>query len=213
MKRSLMITAMLASAAVLTGCAGSGKTLYEHGMDVVTDMHALAADSDYAEAMLGGATDEMAEIIEHICSGDHTVPIAVYEIGPADEVLEELLDSADMKLTEEQEHIITARLFGSVASQINAGYGVSALAASSAFTGSKLFVSDEAVNGTLYLYVFEDAYPVLMTFTQGEDGASSASGMFLLGDGFDGLDGEELTEQLSDIFILRDADFTKLDIG
>ncbi len=213
MKRLLMITAALTSAAVLTGCAGSGKTLYEHGMDVVTDMHALAADSDYAEAMLGSATDEMAEIIEHICSGDHTAPIAVYEIGPADEVLEELLDSADMKLTEEQEHIISARLFGSVASQINAGYGVTTLAASSAFTGSKLFVTDEAVNGTLYLYVFEDAYPVLMTFTQGEDGATAASGMFLLGDGFDGLDGEELTEQLSDIFILRDADFTELDIG
>ncbi len=213
MKRLLKLTAVLTSAAVLTGCAGSDKSLYEHGMDVVTDMYALASDSDYAEAMLGSANDEMAEIIEHISEGDNTAPTGVYEIGPAEEVLEELLDSADIKLTEEQEDIIAARLHGSVASQINAGYGVAAIAASSAFSGSKLFVTTEEVNGMMYLYVFEDAFPVLVTFVQGEDGATSASGTFLLGEGFDELDGKELTEQLSDIFILRDAEFTELDIG
>lgn len=213
MKGILKISAVLLSAAMLTGCGGSGKTLYEHGMDVVSDMYAMASDSDYAEAMLGSMNDEISQLAELIGDGGYSAPEAVYEIGPAEEVLEELLDSADMKLTEEQERIIAARLYGSVASQINSAYGVSAIAASSAFSGSKLFVADEAVNGTMYLYVFEDSYPVLVVFTQGEDGATAASGTFLLGEDYAEADGEELTELLADTFILRDAEFTELDIS
>lgn len=213
MKNAVKSAALLTAAVLLTGCAGSGKTLYEHGMDVVTDMASMASDGDYIEAMLGSMSDEITELLEVVEDGDYTAPEAVYSIGPFDEILDDLLDEADADLSDEMIGMVNTRLMGSVASQINSSYGVSALAASSVIMGSGLFVTKEEADGVLYLYVFEDTYPVLVMFAQGEDGATAASGTFLLGDDFAQADGEELIELLSDISVLRHADFTELEIA
>ena len=213
MKSISKAAALLTAAVLLPGCAGTSRSLYEHGMDVVSDMALMSADEDYTEAMLGSMSEDITELFEVVKDGDYTTPEAVYSIGPFDEILDDLLDEADADLSEEMTGIVNTRLMGSVATQINASYGVSALAASSVIMGSGLFVTKEAADGVLYLYVFEDTYPVLVMFAQGEDGATAASGTFLFGDEFAEADGEELVELLSDMPILRHADFTELEIG
>ena len=64
--------------------------------------------------------------------------------------------------------------------QINARSGAMTLAASSVCTTGKTFVSNEISEEMIYLYVFDDAAPIAVTFTLGEDNAVNATGNFLL---------------------------------
>ena len=52
-------------------------------------------------------------------------------------------------------------------------------------TAEKLFVSGELTENEIYLYVYENAAPVAVTFMMGEDGAVAARGMFILYEGFE----------------------------
>ena len=58
------------------------------------------------------------------------------------------------------------------------------LAAASVCTSGKTFVSDEISESVIYLYTFDDARPISVTFTCGEDNTVSASGMFMMNDEF-----------------------------
>ena len=72
----------------------------------------------------------------------------------------------------------------SLMTQVNSMAGAETLAATSMCTVSKTFVSENADSDVTYLYTYADAAPVAVSFTVGEDHAVSASGSFVLYDGF-----------------------------
>ena len=85
MKKS-MIALTMAFALVLSLCAcggqnsntPSGKTLLEHGLDVIATMDEMADSDEYINFYT--ASKEMAEIVKDIGKGDHSAPTAVYKI-------------------------------------------------------------------------------------------------------------------------------------
>ena len=85
-------------------------------------------------------------------------------------------------------------MFGSLITQINGMGGTEELAVSSICTHGKTFVDDSITDNTIFLYVYEDALPIAVTFTVGEDGAVSASGTFIMYDGFSCGSVEEVEE-------------------
>ena len=89
----------------------------------------------------------------------------------------------------------------SIVSQINAMGGVENLAASSVCTVGKTFVSENASESIIYLYTYEDAAPIAVTFTVGEDYTVSATGTFILYDGFTFGSAEEIRSAFSDIAV------------
>ena len=204
MKKS-MIALTMAFALVLTLCACGGqngnttssKTLLEHGLDVIATMDEMADSDEYINFYT--ASKEMAEIVKDIGKGDHSTPTAVYKITIAKEAMD-AMDAWDMLsglegLSESLKTAMRQKAFGAaLITQINAQNGATTLAATTVCSAGKTFVSTEEDGDAIYLYVYENACPAAVSFVRGEDNSVSASGTFILNDGFDASSPESLQE-------------------
>ena len=89
-------------------------------------------------------------------------------------------------LSENLKTAMRQKAFGAaLITQINAQNGATTLAATTICTAGKTFVSTEGDGDAIYLYVYENACPAAVSFVRGEDNTVSASGTFILNDGFD----------------------------
>ena len=192
MKKRMVAMAM-AFALVISICAcggesdnnGSRKTLLEHGLDVVATMDEMADSDEYINFYT--ASKDMAEIVKKIRKGGHSAPVAVYKITIAKEAIEawDMLSGLD-GLSENLKTAMRQKAFGAaLITQINAQNGATTLAATTICTAGKTFVSTEGDGDAIYLYVYENACPAAVSFVRGEDNTVSASGTFILNDGFD----------------------------
>ena len=78
MKRIFVVVLALAMTFVLCACGSDsrktsgGKTLLEHGLDVVATMDEMACSDEYVNFYTG--SKDMAEIVKEISKGDHSAP-------------------------------------------------------------------------------------------------------------------------------------------
>ena len=155
------------------------KSLYEHGLDVVAMLEEIINSEEYVQAFSG--SQEIMNVIQEISTGDYAAPPTVYKITLD---MDNVLKTSDMLDMENASEALIAnlknRVLASIVTTINARSGALTLAASSVCTTGKTFVSSEIQEEMIYLYVFEDAAPVAVTFTLGEDNAINATGNFLL---------------------------------
>ena len=127
---------------------------------------------------------------------DHSAPVAVYKIT----VDEKSMGAWDMLsglegLSENLKTAMRQKAFGAaLITQINAQNGATTLAATTICTAGKTFVSTDGDGDAIYLYVYENACPAAVSFVRGEDNSVSASGTFILNDGFDASSHESLEE-------------------
>ena len=165
-----------------TGVSGSNtsdKSLYEQGLGVISLMAEAAQAEEYVEAYTGNP--EIMEIIQNVGAGDYTAPKAVYSISVNDEVLLSMLGLENLNgISAELKDNLLSRSFGSLITQINGYAGVNNLAASSVLTLGKSFIDSTLAEDVIYIYTFENAFPVAVTFTVGENGAVSAGGNFIM---------------------------------
>ena len=201
MKRMYAAILALTMTFVLCACGGqsgsttsSGKTLLEHGLDVVATMDEMAGSDEYINFYTG--SKDMAEIVKDIGKGDHSAPIAVYKITIDKEAMEawDMLGGLE-GLSENLKTAMRQKAFGAaLITQINAQNGASTLAATTVCSAGKTFVSTEEDGDAIYLYVYENACPAAVSFVKGEDNSVSASGTFIINDGFDANSPESLQE-------------------
>ena len=165
-----------------TGASGSntsGKSLYEQGLGVISLMSEAASAEEYAGAYTGNP--EILAIIQNVGAGDYTAPKAVYSLSVSDEVLLSMLGLENLNgISAELKENLLSRSFGSLIIQINGYAGVNNLAASSVLTLGKSFVDSSLTEDVIYIYTFENAFPVAVTFSVGENGAVSAGGNFIM---------------------------------
>ncbi len=161
----------------------SGKTLYEQGLEVVSLMVEATRSEKYVEIYTGSA--EIKEIVQGIGAGDYTTPKAVYTMTASDEVLLGLSELVDLEgESVELKSTLTKKAFGTLITQLNGMSGVEKLAAASVCTMVKTFVDENLTENVIYIYMYEDALPVAVTFIMGEDGSVSANGTFIMYDEF-----------------------------
>lgn len=131
-----------------------------------------------------------------------TLPKAVYAISVIDDSLTAMagLDQLD-HAPAELKAFLMQRILGSLMTQVNGMSGVENLAASSICTAGKTFVHENLAEDVIYLYTYENAFPVAVTFTAGEDQAVSANGVFVLYDGFTCGSAEEIKSFFSYITV------------
>lgn len=164
--------------------AGTDKSIYEHGLDLIALMEAMVQSEVYSDMMT--SSGEISALAEEMRSGDYTVPEKVFVISIPEDCLEMLLSAwgEEKELREE----LPAPLYDSLnkkittafVNQFNAQSGATYLALSSIYTASKTFVSTELEKDVIYLYTFENGYPIFVTFVKGEGGAVAATGGFLM---------------------------------
>lgn len=180
MKR--IVPLLLASVLLFVSCgtpATDTKSLYDHGLDIVSMLNEIVESDAYVSVY--SASEDIMNIVNSIAEGDHTVPKAVYQLMIPEESLLALSEVEAMPdLSDELRAFLTGRVQASVINIANSRNGATTLAATSICTVGKTFVSSEITGNTIYLYTFENGFPVAVSFTVGEDSTVSASGTFLL---------------------------------
>jgi len=187
----------------LSACSSNGssveaKSLYAQGLDVVDLMTEMTQSEEFVD--LYTASSEIKTIIQSIGAGDYSSPKAVYAISMTDDNLAAMAEINSMSgASEELKNFMSQRVLGALMTQINGMSGVDKLAASSVCTAGKTFVNENVTNNVIYLYTYENTVPVAVTFMIGEDHAVSASGVFVMYDGFTCGSVDEIKDFFSDI--------------
>lgn len=185
--KTLVMTVFM-SMLSLSACGNNGgstktKSLYEQGLEVVSLMSEMTRSEEYIDLFIGNS--DLNSVIQNISTGDYTVPKAVYAISVTDESLAALEGLYGVgNVSGELESYLTDKIFTTLMTQINSRSGVQNLAAASACAAQKTFVNENVDKNVIYLYTYENAVPAAVTFVVGEDSAVSASGVFVLYDGF-----------------------------
>ena len=176
------------------------KSLYAQGLEVVQLMAEMTNTEAYIDIHTGDSA--IKDIIQSISNGDYSAPKAVYAISITDENLTAMAELGNLdNASEELKSVLMQRVLGSLIPQINGMSGVENLAASSVCTVGKTFVDENATENAIYLYTYENATPVAVTFTVGEDQSVFASGVFVMYDGFTCGSADEIKSFFSDITV------------
>lgn len=125
----------------------------------------------------------------------------MYAISIAEDDLAAMVGSNPDNVSEELKNYIMQKSLASLMMQINGMSSVENLAASSVCTVGKTFVNENVTEDVIYLYVYENAIPVAVTFTIGENQAVSASGIFIMYDGFTCGSADEIKSFFNDITV------------
>ncbi len=182
------------------------KSLYTQGLEVVQLMSEMVQSEEY----IGMYTDnsDIKSVIQNISTGDYTAPKAVYAISIADENLAIIGEIRNLShISTELKTFLTHRIFGSVMVQLNSMSGVESLAAASICTIGKTFVNKDVKEDVIYLYTYDNAIPIAVTFIVGEDQTVSADGVFIMYDAFTC----ESVEEVKSLFRILYGDYGNLD--
>ena len=205
MKKAIAFILVLVIILGLAACGAvnevkESKSLYAHGLEVVSMLSEMTRSENFIGIYT--ANSEIKDII--LALGDHSydTPDTVYAITVPEDTLMGMAELSNLEgASEELKNYLTQRVIASLMSQINAMSGVENLAASSVCTVSKTFVSENATENVIYIYVYEGTTPVAVTFTMGEDHTVSATGTFIFYDGFTRGSAEEIQGAFSDIVV------------
>ena len=188
----------------LSACSDKGnaerKSLYEQGLEIVQLLSEMTQTEGYADVYTGNS--EVKAVIQSISTSDYSSPKVVYAISAADDDLAAMVELNRLgNVSDELKNFLLRRARSALMTQINSMSGVENLAASSVCTAGKSFVNENAAEDVIYLYTYENARPVAVTFTVGENQSVSASGMFVMYDGFTCGSAAEIESFFSDITV------------
>lgn len=174
------------------------KSLYAQGLEVVRLMAEMVQSEELVDNFVG--IDDLKAVVQTISQGNYTTPKAVYAISITDENLAAAaeLDTLDT-VSKELKSFLMQRVLSSLITQINAMSGSVNVAAANVCMAGKTFVNPNVSENVIYLYTYDQAVPVAVTFTVGEEHTISASGVFLLYKGGTGGSVDEVKSLFRDI--------------
>ena len=180
MKKWISVLLTIVVTMSLTACGSSQAcSLYAQGMDMVSKMAEMTQSEEYLK--LYTDSEQVIEVVKEIAEGDFTEPEAVYSMNIPEESLATLLELGDVEeLSVELKDIAKDKLMGSWVTYMNGMSGTLQIVASSVCSMEKTFVNKDVTESVIYIYTFEDATPIGITFLVGEDGAIAAKGFFIM---------------------------------
>ena len=169
---------ILAVTLLLPSCSNKPASLSDRGQQVVSLMDEMIKSEEYAKAYASFAGTE--KLLEELRSHDRSNPTAVYELSvPLENLLPASVDTD--KMSDALADYLRGSTYVSFASklQIKGGYS-EALSLVSMYAAQITFTESGLKEETVYLYVFEEGYPITVSFIPGEDGAVRAIGYLIL---------------------------------
>jgi len=203
-KKGICAVLLLTLIFALTGC-GEKKRLVDHGMEVVELIEEAINSKEYV--MIYSASEQITRVIEEVAEGDFSELEAVYSIRIDEDDLLEMADVDLDDMPESLQKVMKSKMAGSVANMINARSGAEKLATSSIISMGKTFAFKEEVENQIYLYIFEDAKPIMVSFVAGEDKTVSAGGTVIFADNFEC----DSADDVEDLLREYDADVEEVD--
>lgn len=176
------------------------KSLYAQGLEVIQLMLEMTQSEEYAE--LYGGSSEIKAVIQNISTGDYTTPKAVYAISVSDANLATMFELNNLdNPSKGLKSFLMQRSLGGLMTRINGMGGSDNIAAASICSAGKTFVCENANKDVIYLYTYDNAVPVAVTFSVGENHAISASGVFVVYDKFVDESADDIKSFFSDIIV------------
>lgn len=192
MKKFATLFCLLLVCAILTACGTPAPSLRDQGISLITTLDEMAGNEECI-AIYSGSPKINAIISE--AAANHTEPKAVFAIT---------LDSAPISLpadiSPELERFLSSRVLSTLVTQVNAAAGSEMLAASTICTVNKTFSSQQAAD-VIYLYTYENAVPVAVTFLTGDDNTVSATAAYILNDRFDLTSADDIQALFGDLAV------------
>lgn len=202
----LSVTMVLVLVLSLSACknnesSAETKSLYTQGLEVIQLMLEMTQSEEYID--LCGGNSEIKAIVQNISTGDYTTPKAVYAISISDENLATMAELNKLdNPSKELKVFLLQRILGTLMmTRINVMGGVDNIAAASICTAGKTFVYENANENVIYLYTYDNATPVAVTFSVGEDHTISANGVFVINDKFSDGSADEIKSSFSDVIV------------
>lgn len=185
MKRRLfsLLLACILLMALFVSCNGKSKTLTEYGEDVISLMVEMLESEDYIS--LYNLPDTYDDEINSLREGDYSKSIAVYELlVPEEELTKSIGLDVKKSLSKELYEQLRSSAYASFASRINGISGLTVMAVSSVFTVQKNYTNKDIDTNAIYLFVFENGCPIVVTFATNGEGSLRAVGHFIMNDKF-----------------------------
>ena len=195
------ILAACLGAVLLSSCGVTESelpSLEVRGMQIVSMLEEIAESEEYLS--IYSADPELLNIIATFAEGDHSDPKTIYRLTLSEENVKSLCGTDVLtSLSPKLQDFLEGRVQASIINIANARGGSTALAATSICTAGRTFVSDEISSDTIYLYTFEDAVPVAVSFTVGESSTVTATGTFLIAEELNTDSPESIREFFSEL--------------
>ena len=195
------ILAACLGAVLLSSCGVTESelpSLEVRGMQIVSMLEEIAESEEYLS--IYSADPELLNIIAAFAEGDHSDPKIIYRLTLSEENVKSLCGTDVLtSLSPKLQDFLEGRVQASIINIANARGGSTALAATSICTAGRTFVSDEISSDTIYLYTFEDAVPVAVSFTVGESSTVTATGTFLIAEELNTDSPESIREFFSEL--------------
>ena len=156
------------------------KTLYEQGLDVISLMVELIHFDDYTEQY----SEYYIEKIQKLGNEDFSTPKKVYEVTITKETLLALAELEFENSSEQLKGAIANRILGEFITSINGRASVGYFNISKRYKIEKAFINTDMTENVIYIYTYENATPIAVTFTMQEDGAVTAVGNFIMNKAF-----------------------------
>ena len=185
MKKIFSLIAVFALIFSLSACQRTPDTtnsgsktgnLADDGMKVISLMNEMISNDEYGLMVLNNYS-KYVEIINDIRRGNYSTPTAVYELKMDTRMV---IGAGRDGFSEALDRYVDSMANASVVSYINSAESIDGVAVSSLFSATVAFVNENVKENTMYFYVFDSDYPILVNFICGEDGAVRASGNFIM---------------------------------
>lgn len=201
MKKILSIVLICAICVCCVACGGAAPSTTERGEEMLALIGEMVASDDYIDMMLANTT-AYKKLLDEVKAADYSAISAVYELElPREQLFLKLYGvHLDMdELSEQVEDKLSDGLGSSLVGLINGKDGVAAVAVSAVFAAGKTFVDKSIEENRYLLYTLEEGYPVLVSFTPGEDGAVHATSNMILSSSFEATDAEQISSLLAEM--------------
>ena len=167
-----------------SSCRASSDSLKNEGLEIISLISEMIESDSYDVIILSGVS-AYEDSIAKIKAGDYTAPNGVYEIEVSLDYFTTFYDIDQYELSERLKDYIGDMYVNSVVSMINSKNGVFSVALSSVYTATDCFVDKSISENHIYLYAFENGYPIIVSFVPYSDGAVMATGHLVVDDNFD----------------------------
>lgn len=201
----------------LTACSGSSdkeqdrkmsQSKYDIGMELIEKLSEISKDESY-EHMLLSATDEaMLKIIDNIRTMDYSQPEHIYRVKNLDEVfsavifMEKYDQEAYSEISDTVKDVLESKFADGLRNIITGQRtSVAAVAVSGVYVIDTTFVDTSVKTCEVYIYTFKEAYPVMVSYVPGKDGAVAATAGYIIVDDYIDIDAEALAGDLSFVML------------
>ena len=178
MKKFALVLLILCAILVFSACEKTEyPTFEEKGMEIVGVNEDIINTEEYLE-VYGIRDEDVLGLIKDAAEGDYSEAEHIYELK-FDNLADDMVDNYN-KLPRSLKDMMKNRAYGAYISSLNSVVGSTPLVAASMTTASSVFATDQEEN-TIYIYTFEEGFPIAVTFVVNDEGICSASGTFLFG--------------------------------